>query len=48
MSSVESDPEVLTNSVKLDQLLGMVTTMNTRLDRQGQRLASVEATIPLL
>jgi hypothetical protein len=47
-SGVESIPAALTNSVKLDQLLGMVTTMNTQLDHQGQWLALVEAAIPVL
>jgi hypothetical protein len=31
MSSVEQDPEALTDSAKLDELLGLVATMNTRL-----------------
>jgi hypothetical protein len=48
MTDVEHDPEALTNSAKLDQLLGLVATMNTRLDRQSQRLMMVEAAIPLL
>jgi hypothetical protein len=47
MSGVESDPVAVTDKAKLDQLLGMVTTMNTRLDREGQWLASVEVAIPL-
>jgi hypothetical protein len=32
MSGVKTDPDAMTNSVKLDQLLGLVATMNTRLD----------------
>jgi hypothetical protein len=48
MFGVEIDPDVMTNSVKLDQLLGLVATMNTRLDRQSQRMTTVETTIPLL
>jgi hypothetical protein len=48
MSGVENDPAAQTDSEKLDQLLGLVNTMNTRLDRQSQRLTTVESTIPLL
>jgi hypothetical protein len=48
MSGVEHDPEALTDSAKLDQLLGLVVTMNTRLERQSKRLTTVEAAIPLL
>jgi hypothetical protein len=48
MSGIESNPVAASDSAKLDQLLGMVTTMNTRLDSQGQWLALVEAAIPLL
>jgi hypothetical protein len=48
MSSVEIDLDAMTDSAKLDQLLGLVATMNTRLDRQSQRLTMVETTIPLL
>jgi hypothetical protein len=48
MSGVENDPEVQIDLVKLDQLLRLVATMNTWLDRQSQRLTMVEAAIPLL
>jgi hypothetical protein len=48
MSHVENDPEAMTDSVKLDQLLRLVATMNTRLDHQSQWLTSVETIIPLL
>jgi hypothetical protein len=44
MSGVEHDPEALTDSAKLDQLLGLVVTMNTWLERQSKRLMTVEAT----
>jgi hypothetical protein len=48
MSDSDTDPEALSDSVKLDQLLGLVITMNTRLDCQIQRLTSVEVELPLL
>jgi hypothetical protein len=48
MSDGKNDLEAVTDSAKLDQLLGLVATMNTWLDHQSQRLASVEAAIPLL
>jgi hypothetical protein len=48
MSHVENDPEAMTDLVKLDQLLRLVATMNTRLDHQSQWLTSVETIIPLL
>jgi hypothetical protein len=48
MSDGDTDPEAVSYSAKLDQLLGLVTTMNTRLDCQSQRLTSVEAALPLL
>jgi hypothetical protein len=38
----------MTDSAKLDQLLGLVATMNTWLDHQSQQLATVEMAIPLL
>jgi hypothetical protein len=44
----DTDPDAVSDPAKLDQLLGLVTTMNTRLDRQSQRLTSVEAALPLL
>jgi hypothetical protein len=47
MSGGDTDPDAVSDSAKLDQLLGLVTTMNTRLDRQSQRLTSVEAALPL-
>jgi hypothetical protein len=48
MSGVENDPAAQTDSKKLDQLFGLVTTMNTRLDRQSQQVTTVESAIPLL
>jgi hypothetical protein len=48
MSGGDTDPDAVSDSAKLDQLLGLVTTMNTRLDRQSQRLTLVEAALPLL
>jgi hypothetical protein len=48
MSGVEHDPEALIDSAKLDQLLGLVVTMNTRLERQSKWLTTVEAAILLL
>jgi hypothetical protein len=48
MSSGDTNPDAVSDSAKLDQLLGLVTTMNTRLDRQNQHLTSVEAALPLL
>jgi hypothetical protein len=48
MSGVKHDPEALTDSMKLDQLLGLVATMNTWLEHQSKRLTMVEAAIPLL
>jgi hypothetical protein len=48
MSDVEHDPEALTDSEKLDQLLGLVATMNTWLECQSKQLTMVEAAIPLL
>jgi hypothetical protein len=45
---VETDLDAPTDSVKLDQLLELGLTMNTRLDHQSQRLTIVETTIPLL
>jgi hypothetical protein len=48
MSSIENDPKEMSDSVKLDQLLGLVATLNTRLDRQSQLLTLVETAIPLL
>jgi hypothetical protein len=48
MSDVETDPDAMTDSAKLDQLLGLVATMNTWLDHQSQQLATVEMAIPLL
>jgi hypothetical protein len=32
MSGVKTNLDAMTNSAKLDQLLGLVATMNTRLD----------------
>jgi hypothetical protein len=48
MSGVENDPAAQIDSKKLDQLFGLVTTMNTRLDRQSQQVTTVESAIPLL
>jgi hypothetical protein len=48
MSSIENDPKEMSDSVKLDQLLRVVATLNTRLDRQSQLLTLVETAIPLL
>jgi hypothetical protein len=48
MSGGDTDPDMVSDSAKLDQLLGLVTTMNTRLDRQSQRLTLVEAALLLL
>jgi hypothetical protein len=48
MSSIENDSKEMSDSVKLDQLLGLVATLNTRLDRQSQLLTLVETAIPLL
>jgi hypothetical protein len=48
MSDSDTDPEAVSDSAKLDQLLGLVTTMNTRLDCHSQRLTLVEAALPLL
>jgi hypothetical protein len=33
VSGGNTDPDAVSDSTKLDQLLGLVTTMNTRLDR---------------
>jgi hypothetical protein len=39
MSGVEIDPEALSDSEKLTWILAQITTMNTRLDPHGQRMA---------
>jgi hypothetical protein len=48
VSDGDTDPDTVSDSAKLDQLLGLVTTMTTRLDHQSQLLTSVEAALPLL
>jgi hypothetical protein len=48
MFGVKHDPEAPTDSTKLDQLLGLVATMNTRLECQSKWLTMVEVAILLL
>jgi hypothetical protein len=45
LSSVKTDPDSLSDSEKLTCILAQITTINTRLDSHGQRLALLEKTV---